>query len=426
MIGNICVQVQRGDITTETTEAIVNSTNENLDLSVGAVSKAILQAGGRSIVDECQTLGRQLPGAVVITEAGKLRCNYIIHVVTVTQQTLEQSIMGILQLAEQNGIKSLSMPAIGTGGLGIDSNDVASKTFHVIGDFVQQALYQQNLRLIRITIFQQPIVGIFQQAMTDLLTTPRTQDDRGAMRKWFGAVGSTIRQAFMGPDKEEQTVLRKQFNTIVLDIYAGSQQNINGAIKHLEATMDQEFSDVVVDDTSVRKLSKEDMSNLNTLADSLNVKVYMVDTGSVTRLHIQGGPMDVMTVHKEVNGLLERIHDEERQEREAKLFAKNVRWLFLNEKEEFEEYDLLTTGIIERAFQHNKSDITLNIEEGQYKIDFKKMMESDLDNPSSSVVEVRRELKEGGFGLLHHGQLWHLVNRWRELYSILNPMSMIQ
>ncbi|XP_070539478.1 uncharacterized protein [Ptychodera flava] len=130
------------------------------------------------------------------------------------------------------------------------------------------------------------------------------------------------------------------------------------------------------------------------------VKVEMVNTGSVSRLRIQGGPQDVMTVHKEVNVLLERIHDEERHESEAKLLAKTVKWLFLNENEELEEYDLLTTGIIEKAYQEDKTgSVLFNIEGGRYKIDFKQMKESVPDDPTLGVVEVRRELKEGGFSL---------------------------
>ena len=72
-----------------------------------------------------------------------------------------------------------------TGGLGIDSRDVANKTLHVIGDFFQKCR-PQNLKLIRITIFQQQIVGVFQQAMTDLIAMPQSQDDRNRVSKFFG------------------------------------------------------------------------------------------------------------------------------------------------------------------------------------------------------------------------------------------------
>ncbi|XP_077985097.1 protein mono-ADP-ribosyltransferase PARP14-like [Glandiceps talaboti] len=54
MIGSICLQVRQGDITDETTDAIVNSSNEGLELDKGgAVQAAILNAGGLSILSEC-------------------------------------------------------------------------------------------------------------------------------------------------------------------------------------------------------------------------------------------------------------------------------------------------------------------------------------------------------------------------------------
>ncbi|XP_070541080.1 protein mono-ADP-ribosyltransferase PARP14-like [Ptychodera flava] len=68
-IGNIIVQVQAGDITKERIDAIVNSSNEDLDLSMGGVSKAIVAAGGQGIVKECKSLGRQQADTVVMTRA---------------------------------------------------------------------------------------------------------------------------------------------------------------------------------------------------------------------------------------------------------------------------------------------------------------------------------------------------------------------
>lgn len=86
-IGSVQLSVHQGDITKETTEAIVNSTNKSLDLSqgndtlfvigdlnsdigqgqsivmmyvshVGAVQKAIVHAAGNSIEQECRAIGR--------------------------------------------------------------------------------------------------------------------------------------------------------------------------------------------------------------------------------------------------------------------------------------------------------------------------------------------------------------------------------
>ncbi|XP_048455204.1 uncharacterized protein LOC109923655 [Rhincodon typus] len=55
-ICGITINLKKGDITQESTDAIVNSTNNNLNLNTG-VSGAILKAAGSSVQDECEALG---------------------------------------------------------------------------------------------------------------------------------------------------------------------------------------------------------------------------------------------------------------------------------------------------------------------------------------------------------------------------------
>ncbi len=59
LFGNVSVEIIKGDITIETTDAIVNSTSQSFDFS-GAVSKAILRAGGQGILAECKSKGNTL------------------------------------------------------------------------------------------------------------------------------------------------------------------------------------------------------------------------------------------------------------------------------------------------------------------------------------------------------------------------------
>ena len=52
-IGNFMLSVTSGDLTQQTHSVIVNSIIENMDLTKGIVSKAILTAAGHSIQFEC-------------------------------------------------------------------------------------------------------------------------------------------------------------------------------------------------------------------------------------------------------------------------------------------------------------------------------------------------------------------------------------
>jgi O-acetyl-ADP-ribose deacetylase len=118
-----------GDITRETTGAIVNAANSSL-LGGGGVDGAIHRAGGPAILAECRNIvskiGRLPAGKAVITSGGRLAAKYVIHTVGPIygggERGEAEELAGChresIRLAEENGIESLSFPAISTGAFG--------------------------------------------------------------------------------------------------------------------------------------------------------------------------------------------------------------------------------------------------------------------------------------------------------------------
>ena len=74
------LELVHGDITLETTDAIVNAANAHLAPGAG-VCGAIRAAGGDTIFDECADIvrlrGPLSAGEAAITGAGRLRCRSI-------------------------------------------------------------------------------------------------------------------------------------------------------------------------------------------------------------------------------------------------------------------------------------------------------------------------------------------------------------
>ena len=62
-------------------DVYVNTTNNQLNLNSGAVSKALLNAAGQSLQDECTKKApvKTSTGSVAITGPGKLPCKYVFH-----------------------------------------------------------------------------------------------------------------------------------------------------------------------------------------------------------------------------------------------------------------------------------------------------------------------------------------------------------
>ncbi|XP_070539489.1 protein mono-ADP-ribosyltransferase PARP14-like [Ptychodera flava] len=371
---------------------------------MGRVSKSILAAGGRDIVKECKSLGMQQPDDVVMTGAGNLQCNNIIHMIT-PYQKLDDSITRMMMFAESKQVKSLAMPAIGTGALGKDPSTVAEQTLKAIDDFYQQR-NTQCLKLIRVILFQRPMVQTFHQAMVSLLGKPAT-DRRGYVKKARDIVGGLASSLKSLVTASPGDPVRKR-NTLLLYIFADKRKDIDGAVEKLESFMGTEFIDMNVSKENVGKISDEELYLVMISAERLEVRLYFhsvaditfilvkvnkIPTGSVTHLRLQGRVQRVFKVQEEINKILDRIAEEERRKNEARLLAKNVKWMYLSDEEQYDDYDDEIIGIIEQARVENRKDVEFEIQGGKYHIDFGTMKEIDLDDMSK--VLVKKELREG-------------------------------
>ncbi|MGH7821759.1 MAG: macro domain-containing protein, partial [Candidatus Binatia bacterium] len=83
-IGGTRIVLTRGDITRETTDAIVNAANTTL-LGGGGVDGAIHRAGGPAILAECRQIAERQGGCptgeAVVTGGGNLPARWVIHTV---------------------------------------------------------------------------------------------------------------------------------------------------------------------------------------------------------------------------------------------------------------------------------------------------------------------------------------------------------
>lgn len=129
-IGNSVLELCDGDITEMSTDAIVNAANARLVLG-GGVAGAIRKKGGPSIQAECDKIGGTFVGGAVITTAGSLKARYVIHAVGPRMgegdedEKLQSATLNSLKVADENKLKSISLPAISTGIFGFPTERCA-------------------------------------------------------------------------------------------------------------------------------------------------------------------------------------------------------------------------------------------------------------------------------------------------------------
>lgn len=143
------MKLLRGDITKMEVDAIVNAANSSL-LGGGGVDGAIHRAGGPQILAECykirQRQGGCPTGEAVITTGGKLPAEYVIHTVgPVWQggqngepQLLSDCYRNALQLAVDNGIKSIAFPNISTGIFGFPKAEACQIAIRTVKSFLRE------------------------------------------------------------------------------------------------------------------------------------------------------------------------------------------------------------------------------------------------------------------------------------------------
>ncbi|XP_053407527.1 protein mono-ADP-ribosyltransferase PARP14-like [Mercenaria mercenaria] len=413
LIGKLKMEIYEGDITEEDAMAIVASCNMDLDLSKGAVTKALLRKGGNAIEQDCkQQKDTMKKDGIAITTAGKLRSKYIIHVDT-KYKTWEWKpvVLSCLKIAEKHKFASVAFPALGTS-VGCKPEAIADVVASAIGDFLRDN--PSHLQEIRMVIFKKDMVPDFIDGMKNSVQGQTGSGDSNAddkQRQHNRQSGS--RHQHKAPKDEAE-------DSCTITIYAESTEKIRRAKSVFDKIVKDEWHIKKIEDQGIHRLSSKNIDEIKKMAKNYHVEVH-VDT-DVGTIEVIGLVANVINVNDVIHNQLRSADMSFYMKGHAQLMSNIVRWIYLKDQKEYPFPDKINLEI-ENAYR--KKDKNVKIKDrsgGEYEIDFVNMEEHDVKQPNKKFPIIRRDLIAGAS--LDIPKKWRTMNDKENLAVVtLDPNS---
>jgi len=142
-----------GDLVEQDVDAIVNAANNDLVLGAG-VAGAIRRRGGVSIQQECDAHGPVRIGEAAITGAGDLPAHHVIHAASMglggrtSAHSLRSSMGHVFRLAHEHGVRTIAIPAVGTGVAGFAIDECARVMARTLRDALNGEWAPDEVRFV--------------------------------------------------------------------------------------------------------------------------------------------------------------------------------------------------------------------------------------------------------------------------------------
>ena len=170
------IKVVQGDIGSLPASAVLRPVSAEWD-PVSAAARRLEIAAGPGLAEQCQKVGDLPVGSAVLTEAGQLKADYVVHAIVrsmdqqISETTVHRALQNALRRCVEWGIETLNVPPLGTGAGNLDVEDAANVMVSVLLEHMREADYPAKVTIVVESDYE---ADVFRREITryDLPTLP--------------------------------------------------------------------------------------------------------------------------------------------------------------------------------------------------------------------------------------------------------------
>ena len=370
-LGNgITLQIVKGDITTEKTDVIVNTTSPDMILTAG-VGGALLKRAGSELQKACNEVKSKKKkslseGKVIDTKAGNLQCKRVFHIVFQKSYFVEV-VHNCIEKARELNYSSIAFPGIGTGTERYPPEDAAKE---MIKGLQQGKSYNIHVRII---LIDDKVYKAF-KAVIDENQLP-----------WYQRAGRAVYRSLWGPkDQEDEEVEQamevdapdnNNMEDIELRIFGETEQSVKSAEDSVHSLISKQFITDEIEDERINLLKRNQESTLQNAARRMQL-TFRIDR-NLNSIELKGSKEGIAEMKLKVFKELNKAEKDTSRKAQAETMMKTVQWKRQDSTET--EYDPITNLEIEESYQAKDSSYTFEQSASgeDFTIFFGKMEEVD-------------------------------------------------
>ncbi|XP_065828595.1 protein mono-ADP-ribosyltransferase PARP14-like isoform X3 [Oscarella lobularis] len=395
-----------------------NVISDMVDVAVvtnGVLFDALVSADA-TLKSQLKSLSKSADFAELVT--GNLNCRrvYIVPIPncdasqndSVNSQKIALLVEKCLTSANKSGYSSISIPAIGTGGLGYSNVVCADGILDAAKSFSSKTP-TPSLKRIKISVYDAHRVEDFETELQNrFVVTPSHSASTGVWSKIVGGLKSLVSAKTPSAPKVLPSIKRKKKKkemkelpagdpeSVAVAIVGGSQFSCDSALARVKKAVDHNC----IDKEYKGKLPQNfDHDEITRITKRRRVEFTLKEKKEGTLFTFHGLREDVHEAYIEVQDFLSGVMKEEHEELETATIAMQVNWLVEGKDDAFKSYKAKEIKQLEEAYIEDSNSVCeLNTAKGAVKVDFSTMTQTDKKGRRKIVkrelFSQRSEVKE--------------------------------